>query len=222
MVASERNPDLSLRDILGGRRGSLDATIPVVVYVGAWAIADSLDADSPVVWAAAAALVAAVIVAIVRLIRKGRPVAALLGLLGVGVASLIALRTGRAVDYFIVQIVANALSALAWLVSILVRWPLLGVVVGVLLGQRTRWRRDPDLLRGYQRASWLWVGQYLLRLAVFLPLYWADAVVALGVARVALSWPLVVTVIILSWPVLRTALPPGHPGLRHPRVPEAV
>lgn len=196
----------------------MDATIPVVVYVGAWAIADAVAADSPVMWAAVAALVAGAVVAGLRLMRGSRPLAALLGLLGVGLASLIALYTGRAVDYFVIQLVTNALSALAWMVSILIRWPLLGLVVGTLLGQRTRWRRDRDLLRGYQRASWLWVGQYLLRLAVFLPLYWADAVIALGVARVALSWPLIVLCIILSWPMLRSALPPGHPGLRHPQL----
>jgi hypothetical protein len=79
-------------------------------------------------------------------------------------------------------------------------------------GQRTRWRRDPDLLRGYRRASWVWVGQYLLRLAVFIPLYLAGRVYALGIARVALTWPLVVACIALSWPVLRRALPPGIPG----------
>jgi len=104
-------------------------------------------------------------------------------------------------------------------VSIIVRWPLLGLVVGTALGQRARWRRDPDLLRGYGRASWVWVGQYVLRLAVFIPLYLAGAIYALGVARVALTWPLVVACIALSWPVLRRALPAGHPGLRQPRVP---
>jgi hypothetical protein len=93
------------------------------------------------------------------------------------------------------------------------------LVVGTVLGQRTRWRRDPDLLRGYQRASWVWVGQYLVRLAVFIPLYVADAVVALGVARTVLTWPLVALCVALSWPVLRSALPPGHGGLRHPAVP---
>ena len=93
---------------------------------------------------------------------------------------------------------------------------LLGLVVGTLLGQRTRWRRDRDLLRGYQRASWVWVGQYVVRLGVFLPLYAADAVVALGVAQVALTWPLVALCIALSWPLVRSALPEGHGGIRHP------
>ena len=114
------------------------------------------------------------------------------------------------------QIVANAVSAMAWAVSILVRWPLLGLLVGAALGQRTRWRRDPDLVRGYQRASWAWVAQYVLRLVVFLPLYLADAVVALGVARLLLTWPLVALCIAVAWPLVRSALPPGHPGLLHP------
>jgi hypothetical protein len=138
------------------------------------------------------------------------------GLLGVAVAALVALYTGRAADFFLIQIVTNAASALAWAVSIVIRWPLLGVVVGTLLGQRTAWRRDPDLLRGYQRASWAWVAQYLVRLAVFLPLYFADAVIALGIARVVLTWPLVAVCVAVSWPLVRTALPDGHPGLRHP------
>jgi hypothetical protein len=113
-------------------------------------------------------------------------------------------------------VVSNAASALAWTASIVVRWPLLGVIVGLVLGQRTRWRRDPALLRAYMRASWVWVGQYLVRLAVFVPLYLADQPVALGVARVALTWPLVALCLAASWWVLRRALPSDHPGLRHP------
>ena len=35
------------------------------------------------------------------------------------------------------------------------------------------------------------MAQYLVRLAVFVPLYLADQVVALGVTRVLLTWPLV-------------------------------
>lgn len=213
----ERSTDSSLREILGGRRGALDATVPVVVFVLAWVVADARDAASSVIWGALAAVIAAVVVAIVRLIRGNRPRAVLLGLLGVGIAAVVAIRTGRAVDFFVVQIVSNAASGLAWAASIVIRWPLLGVVVGAALGQRARWRRDRDLLRGYQRASWLWVGQYVLRLVVFLPLYWADAVLVLGVARVALTWPLVGLCIGLSWPLLRSALPPGHPGLLHPQ-----
>ena len=212
-------PRESLADLLGGRRGALDATLPPVVFVATW-----LAADRSVGWASAAAVASGLLVAVVRWRRGERPRAVLLGLLGVAVAALVAIRTGRAADFFVVQLAVNAVSALVWAVSIVVRWPLLGVVVGAVLGQRTRWRRDPDLLRGYSVASWVWVAQYLVRVLVFGLLYWASfywdgAVVALGVARVALSWPLVAGCLAVSWWLLRRCLPADHPGLRHVRAP---
>ncbi|MCP2260628.1 Protein of unknown function (DUF3159) [Streptoalloteichus tenebrarius] len=201
----------SLAQLLGGRGAAVDATLPPVAFVAGWLLADE---SVPV--GAAAALAAGAVVAVWRLTRGDRPRAVVLGMLGVAVAAMIALRTGRAVDFFLVQMASNAASALAWAVSIVIRWPLLGVVVGTALRQRTRWRRDPALLRAYSLASWVWVGQYVLRLAVFVPLWWAGAAVALSVARVALTWPLVAACLAVSWWVLRRVLPEGHPGLRQP------
>jgi hypothetical protein len=206
----------SLRHLLGGRGAAVDATVPVVAFVVGLALAHATGAVSPVAWGGGAAVALAVVVAVVRLWQGRRPRSVLFGLLGVAVAALVALYTGRAVDFFLVQIATNAASALAWAVSIVIRWPLLGLVVGTALGQRTAWRRDPDLLRGYQRASWAWVAQYVVRLAVFVPLFLADQVVALAVIRVVLTWPLVAVCVAVSWPLLRSALPAGHPGLRHP------
>ncbi|MCU1649052.1 MAG: integral rane protein, partial [Pseudonocardia sp.] len=169
-----REPDVSgssLTDVLGGRTGALDAGIPAVAFVTAWAVAGvvapSGDGSSTagVLWGAGAAFAAGVVLAGVRLARGRRPAGVALGLLGVVVAALVVLYTGRAADFFLLQIASNAASALAWVASIAVRWPLLGVVVGLALGQKTRWRADPDLLRGYSRASWVWVAQYLVRLA---------------------------------------------------------
>lgn len=202
----------SLTAILGGRGGAVDATLPPVAFVGGW-LASGRNLSVGV----AAAVAVGGLVALFRLYRGKRPRAVLVGLLGVGAASMVALYTGRAADFFLVQIALNTTSALAWAVSIVSRWPLLGVVVGTVLGQRLRWRRDPALLRAYGRASWVWVVQYLVRVAVFLPLWYAGEVVALGVARVALTWPLVAACLAASWWVLHRSLPAGHPGLRHPQ-----
>jgi hypothetical protein len=202
----------SLADLLGGRRAALDATAPPLAFVVGW-----LAGGRSIGIGAIAAVVAALAVSAWRLRRGDKPRAVLLGLLGVTVAALIALRTGRAEDFFLLQIVSNAASALAWAVSIVLRWPLLGLVVGAVLGQKTRWRRDPALLRAYGKGSWIWVLQYLVRLAVFVPLYLGGQVVALGVARVALTWPLVAACLAGSWWVIRRSLPPEHPGLRHPQ-----
>ena len=201
----------SLAELLNGRRAAIDASLPAAGFVAGWLIAGRS------IWAGAAVAVACALVLSVWRLRNGdKPRAVLIGLFGVCVAALIALRTGRAEDFFLLQLLSNAASALAWAVSIVIRWPLLGLVVGGVLGQRTRWRRDPALLRAYSMGSWVWVSQYVVRVAIFLPLYAAGQVVALGVARVALTWPLVAACLAVSWWVIRRDLPEGHPGLRHP------
>lgn len=217
MTAEYRQPpaDPSLTELLGGRRGAIDATLPPAAFVGGW-----LASGQSIQVAVIAAIAVAAVAALWRLRNGARPLAAAVGLLAVCVAALIALRTGRAADFFLLQVLSNAASALAWAVSILVRWPLLGIVVGLVLGQRTAWRRDRALLRAYSRASWVWTCQYLVRLLVFVPLWAAGYVVVLGAARIALSWPLIAVTLAVSWFVLRRSLPDDHPGVRHPLVPE--
>ncbi|MEV6306383.1 DUF3159 domain-containing protein [Actinoplanes sp. NPDC051861] len=201
----------SLTQLLNGRRAAIDATLPAVGFALGWLLAGHS------IWAGAgAAVTCAVAISIWRLRGGDKPRAVLIGLLGVCVAALIALRTGHAEDFFLLQLLSNAASALAWVVSIVIRWPLLGLVVGAVLGQKTRWRRDPALLKAYSRGSWVWVLQYVIRVAVFLPLYAAGQVVWLTAARVALTWPLVAACLAVSWWVIRRTLPAGHPGLRHP------
>ncbi|PVZ13063.1 DUF3159 domain-containing protein [Actinomycetospora cinnamomea] len=210
-----------LAELLGGRGQALDASLPSVAFVVAWLAADALAVAQPVLVGGVAAVVVAAGVALWRHRRGERPRAVAVGLLLAVGAALLALYTGRAQDFFLPRIVANAGSLAAWLVSIAIRWPLLGLVVGALTGHPTLWRRDPDLVRGYSRASWVWVGQYAVRVVVFTGLWAADQVVALGIAQVVLTWPLVVVCVAASWPLVRSALPPGHPGPRRPVVQES-
>lgn len=206
--------DESLRELLGGRRAAVDASLPPAVFVLVWLMTRSVG------WAAGAAVLAGLVAGGYRMWRGQGFVAVALSVAAVALAGYVAVRTGRAEDFFLLQLLSNMASALLWMVSIGIRWPLLGVVVGLLLGQRTRWRRDPDLLRAYSLASWVWVAQYVLRVAVFGLLWWSGWVVALGVARIALSWPLVAAVVALSAVVFRRALPSDHPGMRRPRTPD--
>ncbi|MEU4740648.1 DUF3159 domain-containing protein [Actinosynnema sp. NPDC023658] len=202
----------SLASLLGGRGGALDASLPPLAFVVGWLLG-----GSSVAAGALAAVVCGVVVAVVRLVRGSRPRALLVSVALVVLAAYIALQTGRAEDFFLLQIFLNAASALVWAASIVLRWPLLGVVVGLVTGQKFRWRRDPDLLRAYRYASWPWVGQYVLRVLIFGALWLAGEVVLLGVMRAALTWPLQVACVAVSWWVLRRTLPSDHPGLRHPR-----
>ncbi|NUR28694.1 MAG: DUF3159 domain-containing protein [Catenulispora sp.] len=201
----------NLHDLLGGRRTAVDATVGPLAYVAGY-----LAGGQSILLGSAAALVATVAMGLYRWRKGGRLTAVLLGALGVGVAAAIALYTGRGSDFFLARIAVNVASALAWAVSIVARWPLLGVVVGTALGQKTRWRRDPDLMRAYQRASWVWAGIYVARVAIWTPLWAADWTALLGIAQAGMSWPLVAAALALSWWIIRRTLPEDHPGLRHP------
>lgn len=164
-----------------------------------------------------AAIVTAVGLAGLRLWRRERPVQVLGGVAAVAFAAVVAARTGSASDYFLPSLLANLASSLLWAASILAGWPMLGIIIGILLRQRTSWRGDPDLMRAYSRASWIWAGSFLLRAGINLPLYLSDNLVGLGVARVVLGWPMVLGIIAVSWWLIQRSLPPGHPGIRHPR-----
>ncbi|MBG6139572.1 DUF3159 domain-containing protein [Longispora fulva] len=207
-MSTNRQPE-SLATLLGGRTAAIDATMPPVAFGIGWFLA-----DKSIAVGAGAALAVSVLIGAWRLLRGAKPRAVLIGALAVCVSALIALRTGDAEDFFLPRILTNLVSLLGWAISIVVRWPFLGVIVGAVLGQKTRWRRDPALLRAYSRASWVWVGQYLFRLVVFIPLWLAGQTGALTVAQIVLTWPLVAACLAVSWWVLRRSLPADHPGLR--------
>lgn len=204
--ATERE---SLASVLGGRKGAIDASLPPLAFVVGW-----LAAGNSIGWGAGAAIATAVVVGVFRIVRGDKARAVVVSLAAVIIAALVALHTGRAQDFFLIQLLSNVASFLLFWASIVVRWPLLGVVVGLLLGQKFKWRKDSALLKAYSRASMVWSGQYLLRVAVYLPLWWAGQLVALGVARTVLSWPLqALTIAVAGWVLYRT-LPDDHPGLR--------
>jgi hypothetical protein len=203
----------SLGEVLGGRRGALDASIPPLAFVVGW-----LAADQSIGIGAAAAVAVSALVGVYRLVKGGKITALVVSVAMVAAAALIALQTGRAQDFFLLRLMSNGVSALLWAASIVVRWPLLGVVVGAVIGQKTKWRKDPDLVKAYSRASWVWVLlQYTLRVVVWGLLWWAGEVVALSVVTFVMSWPLVAATVAVSGVVLFRSLPNDHPGLRHPR-----
>lgn len=190
----------------------MESALPSVVFVIVYLVTSSLG------WALAAALGVAAVLAALRLARREKPVRVLGGLAAVGIAAVVAARTGNAADYFLPSLLANVASALIWAVSILARCPLLGVIVGFAIGQKTGWRQDADLMRAYSNASWIWAGSFLVRAGVNTPLYLTDNLVGLGISRVLLGWPMVLGVIAASWWAIRRSLPDDHPGIMHPRV----
>jgi hypothetical protein len=174
----------TLLEQMGGLSGIVASTIPVAVFV----MINILTALQP---ALVAALASGVVIAVWRIARRQPVQPAISGLFGVGVAAFIAYRTGEARGFYLPGLIYSAVLALAFFVSVLVRWPLAGVIWHGINGDGQSWRRDPRLLRAYTWASLLWMLVFAARLVVQGLLYNADATTWLGIARLAMGYPLV-------------------------------
>jgi len=183
---------------LGGVQGIADSSLPALAFVITYTVG-----GNEIGLAAWVAIGVGALIAAVRLVRREPLQFVLAGFVGVALAAFIADRTGRAEDFFLPGLLLNAAYAAAYLVSIAIRWPLLGVILGPITGEGMSWRSDPERVRLYSRASWIWVGVFALRLAVQLPLYLAGAVLALGIAKTAMGLPIFLVAIWLSYLVLR-------------------
>jgi hypothetical protein len=105
---------------LGGWRGMVDATVPTVGFI----LANAFWGLRIGIWAA---LGAALVVFLLRLVRHESVQQAVSGLLGVGIAVAIAAASGQARDFFVFGILRNAAIGVVLLGSVPVRWPLVGV-----------------------------------------------------------------------------------------------
>ena len=191
-------PPKTLAEAVGGPLGMAEASLPAVAFVVAYTASGS-DTDT----AAAVAVALAIVLTLARLVRRESPVHALSGLVGVAFAAFIATRSGRAENFFLPGLLANAAYAAVFLVSIAVKRPLVGIIVANLDGEGSAWRSDPARVRAFTRATWLWAGLFLFRLVVQLPLYLAESVVALGVVKTAMGLPLFVVGLWLTWLLVR-------------------
>jgi hypothetical protein len=198
----ERPP--SVAEAIGGPVGMAETTIPGVAFVVAY-VSSGSDIDI----AAGVAVALTLVLTVIRLVRRESPRHALTGLVGVAFAAFIARTSGRAENFFLPGLLLNAVNVTAFVVSIAIRWPLVGVIVGQLDGEGGDWRADPRRMQAFIRASWLWAGLFALRLLVQLPLYLAGAVVALGVTRTAMGLPLFAIGLWLTWLLVRGARATG-------------
>ena len=181
----ERLPSFAeqMADQLGGWRGLVESSVPVVVFVLVNVIADL----NP---ALIASVGIAVAIAVLRLIQR-RPIRhAVNGLFGVGIGAFIAWRTGDEKDFYLPGILYGIGYGLALLASVALRQPLVGWIWSVIVaGGKAEWRTDPRLIRLFSRLTVLWGVVWLAKVGVQAALYLADQDTALGVARLVLGYP---------------------------------
>jgi Protein of unknown function (DUF3159) len=211
--ALARDERLTARDLLGavgGIRGILEALLPGLVFLVVYSSLTSFsgwETQAALVPALAASVGLAVVFTIVRIVTKGQPTQAIAGLIGVVASAALALWTGNARDNYVLGFFTNAGYALALLVSLLVRWPALGLIVGFLMGDGLAWRDDRRKYRAAQFLTLVWIGLFVARLVVQVPLYLVDNVEALGATRLLMGVPLYALVLVFTWLVVRAVYP---------------
>jgi hypothetical protein len=168
----------SVAEAVGGVRGLVESVAPGLVFVVLYV------ATSDLTWALVGSVAVALVAVGVRLAQRTPVTQALGGLLGVGIGVFWAWRSGEAQDYFAWGLWTNAAYLLALLVSLAIRWPLVGLVVeGFRSGFGTGAARSAD--------------------AVQVPLYLDGSVGWLGTARLVMGIPLWALVLWLTWVLVR-------------------
>ena len=177
---AEREPTISeaVREQIGGPRGLIESAVPVSVFI----VANMITELRPAIWAA---VIAAVLIAAVRLVRRDSIRHAVNGLFGVGIAAFFAARSGRAEDFYLPGIIFSYAEGLVFALSALIRRPIVGYAWALLTGAHPDWREHPKLVRAYGLITLVWTAAFWTNSTIQLALYYAENADALGVARLA-------------------------------------
>jgi len=199
---SEHNQDKeTVIKALGGKKGLIDSGLPAVIFLVTFNVRNDLRE------AIVAALSLSICLAIFRLAKKDTIQHSISGILGVLICAYFANRSGNASDFYIPKLLTNLAYGSAYLLANLVGWPILGIVLGPLLGENFEWRKNPERKKVYTRASWIWVAMFFSRIAVQYPIYRSGNVNLLGTVNIAMGYPLFFAAAYGSWLVIKTAPP---------------
>lgn len=188
-----------LSKAIGGWRGLIDSALPSMLFILIFVFQQDLNN------ALIAALILGGILLLIRLFEKKPLTQVISGFVGLSISVLITWRTKDASNFFLTGIITNAVYGFALLVSVLIRKPLIGYLVGSLVGDTSGWLKHPLLVRAYTIVTWLWVGVFGLRLVVQIPLYLNDSVALLGSVKIFMGWPLYLFSVWLTYQIVQTA-----------------
>lgn len=143
-VRSLAGESFSLAETIGGVRGLVESMAPGLVFVVVF-IATGNTLRPALIASVAVALVAVA----ARLVQRTPITQAFGGFLGVAIGVLWAWRSGEAQNYYAAGLLTNAAYLVAMTVSVLVRWPVVGLVVE---GLRSGWT-DGDKVKAAVAAD---------------------------------------------------------------------
>ncbi|ASY19279.1 DUF3159 domain-containing protein [Candidatus Planktophila versatilis] len=181
----------------GGKKGLIDSGIPAVIFLVIFNVTKDLQS------ALIASISISALLTVIRLARRDTLQHALSGFIGVLICAWFANRTGNASDLYVPKLLTNLGYGSVYLIANLVGWPVLGLMLGPILGENLSWRNHPERKRAYVQASWLWVAMFFTRIAVQYPIYRSGNVNLLGTVNLAMGYPFFFATAYGSWLIIR-------------------
>jgi hypothetical protein len=181
----------------GGKKGLIDSGIPSVIFLVIFNLRKDLQT------ALIASIAVSALLTIIRLAKRNTVQHALSGFIGVLICAWFANRTGNATDLYVPKLLTNLGYGTVYLIANLAGWPILGLMLGPILGENMLWRKNPERKRAYVQASWLWVGMFFTRIAVQYPIYRSGNVNLLGTVNLAMGYPFFIATAYGSWLIIR-------------------
>ncbi|MEN9992867.1 MAG: hypothetical protein RLY83_437 [Actinomycetota bacterium] len=206
-VPAPKSAEKDLLATLGGPIGILESLIPGTVYVTLFGFTLN------VLLSAVVAGVTSLLFAVLQILRKRPLTQVIAGVVGLGISVYLPLRDGlsntHAADYFVPGLLTNLGYAAAFGISILVRHPLAAIALSFLSENAKSWKSDKAVYRRFFWITIMWLAMFLVRLVIEVPLYLANQVAALGVAKLVLGTPFYALIIWFSWLMARVTLSKG-------------
>lgn len=191
----------SLLKSVGGVAGIAESILPSAIFMVAWVVS-----KNPAI-AITGALLPVIGFGIYRLVTKSTGMQVLVGAVIAGFSAWLALRPGGDTrDYFVSGLVINVSYLVPLLISVLVRWPLVGILLGFLIGEGVSWRKNARELRAFSAATLALCAVFVIRLSVELPLYIANQVAALATVKLLLGLPLYALGLWTAWLLVRRVI----------------
>jgi hypothetical protein len=189
---------LSLFSAVGGWRTVAEGVVARVLFLVAYLLTGQVSTSALI------AIGGVFVLAVVRMCTDRKFWQPAVGLVVVGASALLAGSTGRAVDFYLPTVLTQAGAGVLFAVSMLARWPVIGLVMGAVRGERLAWRRDRRQRRRYQVCTAVFLAKFGIATAFLLPLYAAGTVVPLGIAATLLGGaPAAGICVYLCWRILR-------------------
>lgn len=195
-VITARAAGGDIKELFGGPRDWVDSIIPTTSFV----IGNAIFGLGTAAWIAGAAMV---VVIGIRLARRETLRHAFSGVIGIAVAALIALKTGKAKNFFLPGIIINAVYALVFFASVLFRKPLVGLILKTFSEKPAEWHEHPLVRRAYAEVTVMWGVTFALRVVVQETLRRLDLVGWLAFTKIAMGYPLYLSALALTLPYVK-------------------